>query len=47
MRVEAKRKLLTDRIMLHGYFVRSPHPHARIRAIDTAAALAIRAFTLR
>src|SRR6266849_2052780 len=27
--------------MLHGCFVRSPHPHARIRAIDTAAALAV------
>jgi aerobic carbon-monoxide dehydrogenase large subunit len=27
--------------MLHGCFVRSPHPHARIRAIDTAAALAL------
>ena len=26
---------------LHGCFVRSPHPHARIRAIDTAAALAM------
>ena len=25
--------------MLHGCFMRSPHPHARIRAIDTAAAL--------
>src|SRR5262249_52309229 len=24
--------------MLHGCFVRSPHPHARIRAVDTAAA---------
>ena len=24
--------------VLHGAFVRSPHPHARIRAIDTAAA---------
>jgi carbon-monoxide dehydrogenase large subunit len=27
--------------MLHGAFVRSPHPHARIAAIDTAAALAM------
>jgi carbon-monoxide dehydrogenase large subunit len=27
--------------MLHGCFVRSPHPHARVRAIDTAAALAM------
>ncbi|HMA72616.1 MAG TPA: xanthine dehydrogenase family protein molybdopterin-binding subunit [Xanthobacteraceae bacterium] len=27
--------------MLHGCFVRSPHPHARIRAIDTAAARAM------
>jgi carbon-monoxide dehydrogenase large subunit len=27
--------------MLDGCFVRSPHPHARIRAIDTAAALAM------
>jgi carbon-monoxide dehydrogenase large subunit len=27
--------------MLHGAFVRSPHPHARIRAIDTAKALAM------
>src|ERR1700680_3250713 len=27
--------------MLHGAFVRSPHPHARIRSIDTAAALAM------
>jgi carbon-monoxide dehydrogenase large subunit len=27
--------------MLHGCFVRSPHPHARIRAIDTAAAVAM------
>src|SRR5215472_9671545 len=27
--------------MLDGCFVRSPHPHARIREIDTAAALAI------
>jgi aerobic carbon-monoxide dehydrogenase large subunit len=27
--------------MLHGCFVRSPHPHARIRTIDTAAALAM------
>ena len=27
--------------MLHGCFVRSPHPHARIRVIDTAAALAM------
>jgi carbon-monoxide dehydrogenase large subunit len=27
--------------MLHGAFVRSPHPHARIRAIDAAAALAM------
>jgi aerobic carbon-monoxide dehydrogenase large subunit len=27
--------------MLHGCFVRSPHPHARIRAIDTAKALAV------
>jgi carbon-monoxide dehydrogenase large subunit len=26
--------------MLHGAFVRSAHPHARIRGIDTAAALA-------
>jgi carbon-monoxide dehydrogenase large subunit len=26
---------------LHGCFVRSPHPHARIRTIDTAAALAM------
>jgi aerobic carbon-monoxide dehydrogenase large subunit len=26
---------------LHGCFVRSPHPHARIRSIDTAAALAM------
>ena len=25
--------------MLHGCFLRSPHPHARIRSIDTAAAL--------
>jgi carbon-monoxide dehydrogenase large subunit len=27
---------------LHGAFVRSPHPHARIEAIDTAAALSMR-----
>jgi carbon-monoxide dehydrogenase large subunit len=27
--------------MLHGCFVRSPHPHARIRGIDTDAALAM------
>jgi len=27
--------------MLHGCFVRSPHPHARIRAIDTAVARAM------
>src|SRR5215468_7786695 len=27
--------------MLHGSFVRSPHPHARIRMIDTTAALAM------
>ena len=27
--------------LLHGCFVRSPHPHARIRAIDTATALAM------
>jgi len=27
--------------MLHGCFVRSPHPHARIRALDTAAARAM------
>jgi aerobic carbon-monoxide dehydrogenase large subunit len=27
--------------MLHGCFVRSPHPHARIRAIDMSAALAM------
>jgi carbon-monoxide dehydrogenase large subunit len=27
--------------MLHGCFVRSPHPHARIRAIDPTAALAL------
>src|ERR1700719_963406 len=27
--------------MLHGAFMRSPHPHARIRGIDTAAALAM------
>jgi carbon-monoxide dehydrogenase large subunit len=27
--------------MLHGCFVRSPHPHARIRAIDMAKALAM------
>src|SRR5579864_2587869 len=27
--------------MLHGCFVRSPHPHARIRSIDTAPALAM------
>ncbi len=27
--------------VLHGCFVRSPHPHARIRAIDTVAALAM------
>ena len=26
---------------LHGCFVRSPHPHARVRAIDPAAALAM------
>jgi carbon-monoxide dehydrogenase large subunit len=26
---------------LHGSFVRSPHPHARMRAIDTTAALAM------
>ncbi len=27
--------------MLHGKILRSPHPHARIRAIDTARALAL------
>ncbi|MDR7420204.1 MAG: xanthine dehydrogenase family protein molybdopterin-binding subunit [Armatimonadota bacterium] len=27
--------------MLHGRVVRSPHPHARLRAIDTSAALAV------
>ena len=27
--------------MLHGCFVRSPHPHARLKAIGTAAALAM------
>ena len=27
--------------MLHACFVRSPHPHARIVAIDTAAARAM------
>jgi carbon-monoxide dehydrogenase large subunit len=27
--------------MLHGCFVRSPHPHARIQAIDPTAALAL------
>src|SRR5580693_4753411 len=27
--------------VLHGAFVRSPHPHAHIRGIDTAAALAM------
>ncbi|MED5372973.1 MAG: molybdopterin cofactor-binding domain-containing protein [Myxococcota bacterium] len=27
--------------MLHGAFLRSPHPHARIRSIDTSAALAM------
>ena len=27
--------------MLHGCFVRSPHPHARIRGIETARALAM------
>ncbi|MDP9349275.1 MAG: xanthine dehydrogenase family protein molybdopterin-binding subunit [Gemmatimonadota bacterium] len=27
--------------MLHGKILRSPHPHARIRAIDTSAALAL------
>src|ERR1700676_4710756 len=28
--------------VLHAAFVRSPHPHARIMAIDTTAALAMR-----
>src|SRR5258707_10594211 len=28
--------------MLHGCFLRSPHPHARIRSIHTAKALADR-----
>ena len=27
--------------MLHAFFVRSPHGHARITGIDTAAALAL------
>src|SRR5258708_19694139 len=27
--------------MLHGCFLRSPHPHARIRSIHTAKALAM------
>jgi carbon-monoxide dehydrogenase large subunit len=34
--------IVLDRPMAHAVFVRSPHPHARIRSIDAAAAKAMR-----